>query len=113
MHDWDVPAWNSFSFAFGPLVAVALIGVLVLILRWAFRRGASVVAAPPRPGAQGEYGLLEAVAAPQTYVEGEVLRRRLLAHGIRANLATTLDGPRVLVWPQDAGLAREVIASGR
>jgi hypothetical protein len=108
-----VPGWNSFSFAFGPLVAAVLVGLFVLILRWAFRRGSSVVAAPARPGASDDYGLLVPVAYPPTYVEGEVLRRLLEDSGVRANLATTLDGPRVMVWPQDEERARRVLAGGR
>jgi hypothetical protein len=113
VHDGPVPAWNSFSFAFGPVVAVVLIGVFVLILRWAFSRGSSVVAAPPRPGNVEEYGLLVPVAAPRSYVEGEMLRQRLESQGVRANLASTLDGPRLLVWPGDEDRARAVLASGR
>ena len=108
-----MPAWNSFSFAFGPLVAVVLVGVFAVILRWAFRRGSSVVAAPPRPGPDGDYGLLVPVAAPSSYVEGELLRRLLEDRGVRANLATTLDGPRLMVWPADEANARRVLASGR
>ncbi len=108
-----MPSWNSFSFAYGPFVAVVLIGVFVLILRWAFRRGSSVVAAPPRSGGAQEYGLLVAVASPATYVEGEILRRRLEDRGVRANLASTLDGPRVMVWPADESRARDVLTSGR
>ena len=108
-----MPAWNSFSFAFGPIVAVVLVGLFSLILRWAFSRGGSVVAAPPRPGTSDEYGLLVPVAAPATYIEGEILRRRLQDGGVRANLATTLDGPRVLVWPGDEARAREVLSPGR
>ena len=113
LQDGRVPAWNSLSFAFGPLIAVALVGVFALILRWAFRRGSSVVAAPPRPGATDEYGLLVAVASPATYIEGEMLRRRLEGLGVRANLATTLDGPRVMVWPADEERARALLTSGR
>jgi len=112
-HHGRVTAWNSFSFAFGPIVAVALVGIFVLILRWAFSRGSSVVAAPPRPGTAGEYGLLVPVAAPSTYVEGEILRQRLESQGVRANLASTLDGPRVMVWPGDEERARQVLATGR
>ena len=108
-----MPAWNSFSFAFGPLVAVVLVGLFAVILRWAFSRGSSVVAAAPRPGPSDEYGLLVPIASPATYIEGEVVRRRLEDSGVRATLATTLDGPRVMVWPQDAARAREVLASGR
>ena len=108
-----MPAWNSFSFAYGPIVAVAVIGVLALILRWAFGHGSSVVAAAPRAGADSEYGLLVPVAAPATYIEGELMRRRLEDCGVRANLATTLDGPRVMVWPADESRARSALASGR
>lgn len=46
---------------------------------------------------------------PGTYIEGEVLRRRLEAAGIRANLAETLDGPRVMVFPDDETRARALL----
>lgn len=108
-----MPSWGSFSYAFGPLVAIGLIGLFVLILRWAFGRGSSVVAAAPMPGADHEYGLLVPIASPPTYIEGEVMRRRLEAGGVRANLATTTDGPRVMVWPSDEERARALLASGR
>lgn len=106
-----MPDWSSFSFAYGPVVAVLLIAVFALILRWAFGRGSSVVAAPPKPGGQDEYGLLVPVAAPPTYVEAELLRRRLEDLGIRATLATTTDGPRLMVWPADAARARSLLLS--
>jgi len=103
---------NSFSYIFGPLVAFLAIGVLVLVLRWAFSsRKTSVVAAAPKAGTQEEYGMLVAVASPATYIDGEIARRRLEEAGIRANLAQTLDGPRVMVWPKDEGRAREVLIS--
>lgn len=104
---------NSFSFLFGPLMAFVGVGLLILILRWAFRRGESVVAARPTPGRAEEYGLLVPIAAPATFIEGEVLRRRLEDAGIRANLAQTTDGPRVLVWPADESAARELISPRR
>ena len=87
-------------------------GLLVLVLRWAFRHGTSVVARPGRPGAEDDYGLLVPVAHPATYVEGEILRRTLEDARIRALLTQTLDGPRVLVWPEDAEQARELVARG-
>lgn len=90
-------------------MAFAGIGVLILLLRWAFRRGSSVVAAPPRTGSADEYGLLVPVANPTTYVEGEILRRSLEDAGVRANLATTLEGPRILVWPADEQRARDFL----
>ncbi|MEZ5114730.1 MAG: hypothetical protein R2737_00565 [Candidatus Nanopelagicales bacterium] len=104
-----MPAWNAFSFMFGPLMGFLLVGVFVLLLRWAFRRGKSVVAAAPRRGTAQEYGLLVPLASPPTYIEGEMLRRRLEDAGIRANLAETLDGPQVLVWPDDVDRARHLL----
>ncbi|MBU6245297.1 MAG: hypothetical protein KGP12_08795 [Actinomycetales bacterium] len=101
-----MPSWGAFSYLFGPLLAFLGIGVLILVLRWAFGRRTSVVAAAPRAGSADQYGLLVAVASPATYVEGEILRRRLQEAGLRANLAQTLDGPRVMVWPADEEQAR-------
>lgn len=104
-----MPAWNAYSYLFGPVVAALVFGVLVLLLRWAFGRGSSVVAGPARPGPESEYGLLVPVATPSTYVEGEMVRRRLEDAGIRATLAQTLDGPRVMVWPDDVTRARALL----
>ncbi|MFY9232429.1 MAG: hypothetical protein WAO50_11030 [Candidatus Nanopelagicales bacterium] len=108
-----MPAWGSFSYAFGPLMALILIVIFVVILRWAFGRGRSVVAAPASQGPESEYGLLVPVASPGSYIEGEVMRRQLEERGIRANLATTLDGPRVMVWPKDEKQARDVLTRRR
>lgn len=104
-----VSSWGSFSYLFGPLLAAGIIVLLIVILRWAFRRGVSVVAAPGRPGRESEYGLLTPIASPPTYVEGELMRRRLEDAGIRANLASTNEGPRLLVFPDDAERARAAL----
>ena len=97
---------TSYSYAIGPIMAFVFLGVLILLLRWTFRRGASVVAAPPRQGSSDDYGLLVPVATPPSYVEGEIIRRSLEDAGIKATLAQTLDGPRVMVWPGDERRAR-------
>lgn len=106
-----MPAWDAFSFVFGPLVAFGVLGVLVLVLRWAFRRGQSVVAAPARAGEPADYGLLVAVAAPADTVQGERLRQSLEGLGIRTTLAMTTAGPRLLVFPADAERARSFLGS--
>lgn len=101
---------GSFSYAFGPVVALLVVGVLVLVLRWAFGSSrVSVVAAAPRVGSADEYGLLVPVAAPGSFVAAEIARARLEDSGVRANVAATLDGPRVLVWPRDEQRARELL----
>jgi hypothetical protein len=95
---------------FSALVAVAGIGFLVLVLRWASKRGQSVVAAPARRGSADDYGLMVAAAAPGSYAEGEIARRTLEDAGVRANLAMTNDGPRVMVWPDDLDRATQLLA---
>jgi hypothetical protein len=103
---------TSYSYAVGPIMAFVFLGIMILLLRWAFGRGASVVAAPPRPGQADDYGLLVPVATPPSYVEGEMIRRSLEDAGIKATLAQTLDGPRVMVWPGDESRARAKLNAG-
>ncbi len=104
-------SWGSYSYAFGPVVAFCALGLLVVLLRWAFSRGHSLVERRPHAGTEGEYGLLVPVASPETFVEAEVIRRRLLDHNIRATLAPTTDGPRVLVFPSEVKAAEAVLRS--
>lgn len=104
-----MPSWGSYSYAFGPLVGLAVLGVLVVLLRWTFSRGGSLVERRPVAGAPDEYGLLETVAAPATFIEAEMIRLRLVDHNIRATLAPTTEGPRVLVFPSDLKIARAVL----
>jgi hypothetical protein len=107
----DEVLWGSYSFAFGPVLALGVVGVLALLLRWAFSSGRSVVERRPTVGRPGEYGLLVPVAEPPTFVEAEIMRRRLAEAGLRATLAPTTDGPRVLVFPEDVKAARVVLRS--
>ena len=100
---------TSASFVVGPLIAFAVVGVLVLLLRWKFSHGSSVVARRARPGQVDEYGVLVAVSAPPTYIEGEIVRRTLEDAGIRATLAQTLAGPRLMVFPEDVERARALV----
>lgn len=102
--------WGSYSFLFGPLVSVVMLVVLTLLLRWTFARGRSLVARPGRSGAPGDYGLLVAVADPPSVVEAEIMRRRLEAAGVRATVAPTTLGPRIMVFGADEPRARAVLS---
>jgi hypothetical protein len=84
--------------------------VLALVLRWASRRGGSVVAPPPRPGPPEDYGMLVPVAAPGSREEAGRIERCLVAGGVPATVATTTDGLRVLVWPGNEATARRLLA---
>lgn len=91
------------------IVSFIALGVLILLLRWAYSRGHSLVSTPGRPGKESEYGLLVPVAAPDTFIEGEIWRQQLQDAGIKASLTTTLDGPRLMVFPQDQKRALKVL----
>jgi hypothetical protein len=51
------------------------------------------------------------VASPGSFVEGELSRQRLAAAGIRAQLVTTAEGPRLMVLSEDERRARQLLAS--
>jgi hypothetical protein len=96
------------------LLAVAALGVLVMLLRWAYSGSGrtSLVARRPAVGHSNEYGLLVAIAAPGTYIEAEISCRRLEEAGIRVTLVTTADGPRVMVFRENESVARQLLAAG-
>ena len=102
-------------------LAVAALGVLVILLRWTYgsgRRTSLVDLLGVRNveirevGHSNEYGLLVAIAAPNTYIEAEMSVRRLEDAGIRVTLVTTADGPRVMVFRENESVARQVLAAG-
>ncbi|CAB4552432.1 MAG: hypothetical protein F2750_02170 [Actinobacteria bacterium] len=97
-----------FLSSFGGFFAV---GILSLILIWAFKRGKSVVARTPKVGGEDDYGALVVIASPNNYIEGELMRLKLATAEIRANLAHTKDGPRLYVFERDEQIARAVLKS--
>lgn len=107
-----MPSWNAFSYTFGPLVALFGMGIFIALLRWAFSRGGSLIAGPVTPGDPDDYGLMVVVATPQTFIDGEIMRRTLIDHKIRANLVNTNVGPRIMVWPADEATARQILSRG-
>jgi hypothetical protein len=105
-----VSQWGSFSYAYGPLVAVSAVLVLVAVLRWSHRSGGSLVSRRVQPSTPDDYGMLTAVAAPATFAQGEFDRQRLEGSGIRATLAMTNDGPRLMVFPEDRDRATRILS---
>lgn len=100
-----MPDWRSY------LIAIVMVGLLALLLRWAFGgRSRSLVERRAQVGHAEEYGLLVSISSPGTYIEGEVCRQRLEAAGIRASLVTTTDGPRLMVFRADEVVARRLLA---
>jgi hypothetical protein len=96
---------------FSSFAGFAVLGVLILLLRWAFSRGSSLVEKPGQLGDEGEYGLLKVVAKPTNHIEGEMLRQKLAAHGIKATLTQTKSGPRLFVFPEEEKAATAILRS--
>lgn len=95
---------------FAPFIAFLVIGVVILLLRWAYSgRRDTLLASRAKPGAPDEYGLLVSVATPASAEEGDSIRDRLQRAGMRVTLAETRSGLHVLVWPADAGKARATL----
>ena len=88
-----------------------VLGILILLLRWTFSRGNSLVEKPSRKGNEDEYGLLHVVARPTNFIEGEILKRTLLEHGIKATLTQTKQGPRLMVFPNEVKAAEAILRS--
>lgn len=91
---------------FMSLAGFPVVLFLIFILRWTSARGKSVVASAAKAGREDEYGTLVAVASPSNHIEGEILRQKLVAVGIKATLTQTKDGPRLFVFPKEESAAR-------
>ena len=84
---------------------------LIFMLKWTMARGNSLVERRPTAGSDNEYGMLVPVASPTNHIEGEMLRQKLIAVGIKATLTQTKDGPRLFVFPEEESVARAHLKS--
>jgi hypothetical protein len=98
--------------SWAPLVAFGVIGVLIMVLRWAYSsRRDSLLSGLTQRGKESDYGLLVPVAAPTSQLGGVRARQRLEAAGIKATLTRTESGLRLLVFPADLELARRILTA--
>ncbi len=100
----DVPVdAGSLHYAVGPAVAIAVVAVLILFIRWAF--------APAQRGSRSSsaQGLLQPVATTATRQSALALRAVLSDAGIRSTIRNR-DAGRVdvLVFPDDVQRARSL-----
>ena len=96
---------------FTSFAGFAVMGLFIILLKWAFSRGSSLVEKPKKIGDEDEYGLLKVVASPNNFVEGEMLRLKLGEHGIKATLTQTKNGPKILVFEKEIGVAQAILRS--
>ena len=88
-----------------------VVAVLALILRWAFSHNNSLIEKDKVIGSEDQYGLLRVAHTPKNHIEGEMMRQKLIAVGIKATLSQTKDGPRILVFEKDLKIAKATINS--
>ncbi|RLK61419.1 hypothetical protein [Actinokineospora cianjurensis] len=83
------------------LVALVVIGLLGLVLRWAFHT----------PDPHHDYGLLRQVATAPTRTAAKAVEDQLRHAGVKSTTATTPDGDayRILVFPADERTAIDVL----
>jgi hypothetical protein len=51
------------------------------------------------------------VHSPKNYIEGEMMRQKLLSVGIKATLSQTKNGPKLLVFEKDLKIASATLNS--
>jgi hypothetical protein len=88
-----------------------VVALLALILRWAFSNNKSLIEKPKKIGSEDQYGLLKVVHSPKNYIEGEMMRQKLLSVGIKATLSQTQNGPKLLVFEKDLKIASATLNS--
>ena len=89
----------------GPVIAFAVVAALALFLRWAFR-------SEPRRRPPADDGLLTRIATLSRRESALALRAVLSDAGIRSTLREPAPHRTdVLVFPEDAARARELVAS--
>ncbi len=107
---------SSYHFLIGPLVALAALGVLVLLCRWVFSTSHRDDRAARRLAvlqSRGDYGLLVPIATARTSDDAAMLRSVLTEAGIRCTTGMSADGlgTEVLVFRADALRARDLVSS--
>lgn len=101
----------SYHYLVGPAVAVLAVVLLVLLCRWTFSTGGSLVRTVRRPVGPVDYGLLVPAATVTAPEDAQLLRDLLVESGIRATVAasTAPVGLQVLVFRSDLARARSLV----
>lgn len=88
---------SALDYAFLPLATTIVIGLLALVLRWAYsdRHGNGMV----KPGSAGDHGLLVPMTTVRDPDRAALMVAALNASGIRASLSGDPGRQLLLVWP--------------
>lgn len=91
------------------LMGFLVVGIFIIILRWSFSTGKSLIERPKKIGNTSDYGLLVEVTQPKNMVVGEMMRQHLLTNGLKANLSQTTNGVSLLVFSRDLKIAQNLL----
>jgi hypothetical protein len=92
--------------SFGGFVGLAL---LILVLKWGFTSNKKLIITPIKAGKKDQYGLLKPLLTPGNYIEAQIALQKLVDSNIKATLTQTLDGPQLMVFEKDLGIAQSVL----
>lgn len=90
----------------GGFVGLAL---LILVLKWGFSSNGKMIVTPIKAGKKDQYGLLKPLPTPSNYIEAQMELQKLLDSNIKATLTQTLDGPQLMVFEKDLGIATSIL----
>jgi hypothetical protein len=107
-HTGSVPLSSRVEFLVAPLIALLVVALLALVLRWAFGSGGGV-RARPRPGSPGDHGLLMPLLTVRDPQRASQLVATLRAEGVRASLSGPPGRQLILVWPTEVHRAAELL----
>jgi hypothetical protein len=106
-----IGAGSELHFLVGPAIAFAVLGLLVLFMRWAFGTGYGGDGVRPTATAPADDGLLTLVATLSRRESALALRAVLSDAGIRSTVRCPAPHRAdVLVFPEDAARARSLAA---
>ncbi len=87
------------------------LAILILVLKWGFSSNRKMIITPIKAGKKDQYGLLRPLPTPSNYIEAQMALQKLVASNIKATLTQTLDGPQLMVFEKDLGIAASVLNS--
>lgn len=103
---------SSYHYLEGPLIAMAALGLIVLICRWVFSTGHRPSAVSPEQTAQTlDFGLLQSVCTVRTNDDATMLQGLLHDAGIRSTIRPSDGEYDVLVFSSDALQAKGLVRS--
>jgi hypothetical protein len=92
--------------SFGGFAGLTL---LIIILKWGFSSNRKMIVTPIKAGKKDQYGLLKPLPTPSNYIEAQMSLQKLVDSNIKATLTQTLDGPQLMVFEKDLGIAESML----